>query len=266
MAYGNNNNTQQKFEVTTRGISFFAHQLDDSSAVVRVSCKFYGDLFSIGLASPTMTADNRMTFPREYIIPITLKPEKAYALYSLIKSVICPAIEENQAITRAIYLDKRNANALAIKVIPTDREELPKITMTYLTGFTEGRPEKAYNVEFPKSSYYNACSEDGCMDECHECHTYFMMFTYALHAYCLAHGGGIAHSSRASNQYNNDKITNYLSSIANRLGISSGQGNDNGGGYTTATTGAGNWNTPTIPVGAAPQPTSQTSSFDDLPF
>lgn len=262
MSYGNNNqNNNQKFEVTTRGISFFAHQANDPNAVIRVSFKFYGDLFTIALASPTITADGKMSFPRENNINISIKPDKVYTLFGMIKNEICNAVEENRASTRAIYLDKKNSNALVINVIPTEGEELPKISLMYLTGFVDGRPDKGYSIEFPKSEFYGSCTEDGFLDEAHECHTYFMMFTYALHAYCIAHGGAGAHSERVTNQYINDKITNYLYNISTRLGITA-QGN----GATNATTGAGSWATPTVPQGAAPNPPSDVNSFDDLPF
>jgi len=266
MAYQNNNN-EQKFEVSTRGISFLAHQENESNALIRLSTQFYGDLFKIVIAPPTITADGKMTFPRDNNIPINLKPEKAYALYSLIRTDICQAIDENRAIIRALYLDKKNTNAIVIKVIPVDGGGLPRVIMSYLTNYTNGRPETGFVVEFPKSEYYATCDDYGALDDLHDCHTYFMMFTYALHAYCMAHGGGFAHSNRVSNQYINDKITGYLVGIAGRLGISTGgPGNSYGGNATSATKGSASWTPPTVPVGAAPAPPTESSSFDDLPF
>lgn len=264
MAYGNTQNNNQKFEVSTRGISFFAHQANDPNAVIRVSLRFYGDLFTVALASPTITQDGKMTFPRENNISIAIKPDKAYILYNIIRKDICSAIEENRPLTRAIYLDRKCYNALVINVIPAEGEELPKISLMYLTGFVDGKPDKGYTIEFPKSEYYSSCTEDGCIDDSHECHTYFMMFTYALQAYCIAHGGAGAHAERVSNQYINDKITNFLYSISTRLGISNQNGGGNG--YTSSTTGSGTWAPPSIPQGAAPNPPSTASSFDDLPF
>jgi len=66
----------------------------------------------------------------------------------------------------------------------------------------------------------------------------------------------------------NDKITGYLNSIANRLGVQTapqgGYGNYNS--PTPYTTGNSTWAPPTIPEGAAPRPASEVSSLDDLPF
>ena len=226
MAFGSTNNSQDKKSTNTRGIQFRNKNGFDPSAI---SFNFWDEFLAIRInpALPQAQQTNTKVYDYEKTVSTALSVSKMALLLNRVRTVIVPAITAGEDKTVGVSVGGDSLICVGTGKALTG-EIRPYIAIHKSLNQETMKPEMSIYYEFNKDqSIDDYDAKTGKYNCVNGLNSEFLAFELILEASIYALTRAEAHADRLTNQWANDRQSNLLNSIAEKLGLSV-QSNNNG--------------------------------------
>jgi len=226
MAYDNQTN------INSNGMTFF----DTNGMLMKVG--FLNESLSIGLWT-AVEEGGKKTYPKEKRQNLVLTKERVAALYDIIIHKVLPAYKEGISYNGGVFTSMKKDMVFEIRV------ENGNVFALYHTDIDADRKPKNTTVfTFVKTPAIEKYNTDSGEFELPMIDADFYLFTKGLEAYLNnVPNGACAHTAKYHNHFRDDNQYSYLTSIANKLGVtppSNGYNNYHANGNSDAWNNANN--------------------------
>lgn len=216
-----NNGRDNQNNTNTRGPQFSNKNGFDPSTL---QLSYWNEMISIRISpalEPSKQTETKV-FDYEKTVSTAINIEKATMLISAIKEHIIPAIEagENKDIAFSINGDSLMAIGTGKRLTGEIR---PFVAIHKSLNPDTKKPEMSIFYEFKQNQYIDNYDEKtGSYNVLNHIHAEFITFYKCITASVLAMSNAFVHSSRMVNKYFNDKLSNNVLAIANKVGADVG--------------------------------------------